>query len=113
AAVANVGTLLRELAAWRAADLFRRAGLHSPVRTVDLGEVMEKGVSDPHTLVDERGAVELCCHPELPPAASDPMRAGKPSSHRRPEELEYLLSPRFRELLEQIQARPVTYWEVG
>ncbi len=112
AAFAKVSSLLRELAAWRAAGIFRRAGLHSPVRTVDLGEVMEKGVSHPYTLVDERGAVELCCHPELPPTASDATEVEKPSSHRRSEELEYLLSPRFRELLEQNHARPVTYWEV-
>ncbi len=110
AALGNTGTLLRELAAWRAAHIFKRAGLRSPVRTVDLGEVMRKGADSrgAGALVDARGPVELCCHPEL--AAGSPT---KPSSHRRSEELEYLLSPRFRELLEQFQARPVPYWEVG
>jgi predicted glycoside hydrolase/deacetylase ChbG (UPF0249 family) len=113
AAFAKVGTSLRELAAWRAAGIFRRAGLHSPVRTVDLGEFMGKGVGQPHKLVDERGAVELCCHPELAAAAPSAAHIEKPSSHRRSQELEYLLSSGFRELLEQIQARPVSYWEVG
>jgi predicted glycoside hydrolase/deacetylase ChbG (UPF0249 family) len=110
AALGKAGTLLRELAAWRAAGIFRRAGLQSPVRTVDLGDILSNGFGrrGPDILVDGRGVVELCCHPQLP---GDP--AGKPSSHRRCEELEYLLSPRFRELLDAIQARPVSYWEVG
>jgi predicted glycoside hydrolase/deacetylase ChbG (UPF0249 family) len=110
AALGKAGTLLRELAAWRAARIFRDAGLQSPVRTIDLGEILSKGFGrrGPRSLVDTRGAVELCCHPELPQDV-----AGKPSSHRRSAELEYLLSPRFRELLDQVRARPVSYWEVG
>jgi predicted glycoside hydrolase/deacetylase ChbG (UPF0249 family) len=110
AALGSSGKLLREVAAWRAAGLFRRAGLHSPVRTLDLGEILRNGFGrrGPRSLIDGRGVVELCCHPELADGES-----GKPSSHRRSEELEYLLSPGFRELLEQIQARLVSYWEVG
>ena len=110
AALGKAGTLLRELAAWRAARIFRRAGLHSPVRTVDLGELISKGLGrrGPSALVDPRGAVELCCHPALPADTQD-----KPSSHRRSTELEYLLSSGFRELLQQVRARPVSYWEVG
>jgi predicted glycoside hydrolase/deacetylase ChbG (UPF0249 family) len=110
AALGKTGTLLRELAAWRAARIFRKAGLHSPVRTVDLGEILNRGFGrrGPRALVDARGAVELCCHPELREAV-----AGKASSHRRSAELEYLLSPRFQELLDQVRARPVSYWEVG
>jgi predicted glycoside hydrolase/deacetylase ChbG (UPF0249 family) len=110
AALGSRATLLRELAAWRAARIFRRAALHSPVRTLDLREILENGFGrrGPRALVDERGPVELCCHP-----ASAAPAAGKPSSHRRSRELDYLLSPRFRELLEEAQARPVTYWEVG
>ena len=107
AALGKKGTLLRELAAWRAARIFRKAGLHSPVRTLDLGEILDKGFGrrGPSALVDARGAVELCCHPA---ATQD-----KPGSHRRPAELEYLLSSGFRELLQQLRARPVSYWEVG
>jgi predicted glycoside hydrolase/deacetylase ChbG (UPF0249 family) len=109
-ALGKAGTLLRELAAWRAARIFRRAGLQSPVRTVDLGDILSRGFGrrGPGSLVDARGVVELCCHPELPGEA-----AAKPGSHQRSQELEYLLSPRFRELLVEIQARPVSYWEVG
>ena len=110
AALGKSGTLLRELAAWRAARIFRRAGLHSPVRTLDLGEILQKGFGrrGPGSLVDARGAVELCCHP----AVAGPV-VEKPSSHRRSQELDYLLSAQFRELLDQVGARPVSYWEVG
>jgi predicted glycoside hydrolase/deacetylase ChbG (UPF0249 family) len=111
AAFGKRATLFRELAAWRAARIFRDAALHSPVRTIDLTEILDNrfGSRAPQRLVDVRGTVELCCHPELPA----PAVASKPSSHNRSHELEYLLSPRFRELLEEAQARPVTYWEVG
>ena len=109
-ALGRRGTALRELAAWRAARVFRRAGLQSPIRTVDLGDILESGFGrqGPGSLVDGRGVVELCCHPELPGAGPS-----KASSHQRPRELEYLLSAGFRELLTEIQARPVSYWEVG
>ena len=110
AALGKAGTLLRELAAWRAARIFSRAGLHSPVRTVDLGEIVQKGFGrrGPGSLVDARGTVELCCHPALAESLSD-----KPGSHQRSQELDYLLSAQFRELLDQVGARPVSYWEVG
>ena len=110
AALGKAGTLLRELAAWRAARIFRSAGLHSPVRTLDLGDILRKGFGrrGPGSLVDSRGAVELCCHPALAESI-----AGKPSSHQRSQELDYLLSAQFRELLEQVGARRVSYWEVG
>jgi predicted glycoside hydrolase/deacetylase ChbG (UPF0249 family) len=109
-ALGSGGKLLRELAAWRAAGVFRRAGLHFPVRTLDLGEILRNGFGrrGPRALIDGRGVVELCCHPELADG-----EGGKPSSHCRSAELEYLLSSGFGELLEQIQARPVSYWEVG
>jgi predicted glycoside hydrolase/deacetylase ChbG (UPF0249 family) len=109
AAIGKVATLLRELSAWRAAKIFQRAALHSPIRTIDLKDILENGVGrqGPQALVDARGTVELCCHPAL---STD--IAAKPSSHDRSQELEYLLSPRFRELLVQAQARLVSYWEV-
>ena len=110
ARLGKAGTLLRELAAWRAARIFRRAGLQSPVRMVDLADILNQGLGRrrPPSLVDARGVVELCCHPELPSAS-----APKPSSHQRSQELEYLLSAHFRELLVEIRAQPVSYWEVG
>jgi predicted glycoside hydrolase/deacetylase ChbG (UPF0249 family) len=110
AALGKAGTLLRELAAWRAARIFRKAGLHSPVRTLDLGEILQKGFGrrGPRSLVDARGAVELYCHPVLAESIAE-----KPGSHQRSQELDYLLSAQFRELLDQVGARRVSYWEVG
>lgn len=110
ACLGKAGTLLRELAAWRAARIFRRAGLQSPVRVVDLADILNRDLGRPGlpSLVDARGVVELCCHPELPSTS-----ASKPSSHERSRELEYLLSSRFRELLIEARARLVSYWEVG
>ena len=102
-------TALRELAAWRAARVFGRAGLRSPVRAVDLTQILSGGWANrsPAALADPHGPVELCCHPAL---AAD--AGGKPSSHRRPEELEYLLSDRFRQLLRSSRTRLVSYWQV-
>ena len=102
-------TALRELAAWRAARVFGRAGLRSPVRAVDLTQILPGGRANrsPAALTDPHGPVELCCHPAL--AGGDD---GKASSHRRPEELEYLLSDRFRQLLKVSRARLVSYWQV-
>ncbi len=102
-------TALRELAAWRAAQVFGRVGLRSPVRAVDLTQILPGGRPNrsPAALTDPYGPVELCCHPAL---AAD--AGGKPSSHQRPEELEYLLSDRFRQLLNASGARLVSYWQV-
>jgi chitin disaccharide deacetylase len=102
-------TALRELAAWRAARVFGRAGLRSPVRAVDLTQLLPGGRPNrsPAALTDPHGPVELCCHPAFTAYAG-----GKPSSHQRPEELEYLLSDRFRQLLKASRARLVSYWQV-
>jgi chitin disaccharide deacetylase len=108
-ASAKPSTFVRELLAWHGGRVFKRRSLRSPVRTVDL-----KGIVDDHVLhrrtksiVDSSGAVELCCHPGV--SAAD---VGKPGSHRRSAELDYLLSPRFRELLTVNGARLVSYWQV-
>jgi predicted glycoside hydrolase/deacetylase ChbG (UPF0249 family) len=104
---------VRELIAWQAGRVFGRAKLRSPARTVDLRAILANRVLQCRTqrIVDvgrrERGAVELCCHPGTPAADLD-----KPGSHRRSEELEYLLSPGFRELLAASRARLVSYWQV-
>lgn len=100
---------LRELAAWRAARVFGRAGLRSPVRAVDLVQILPGGRPSRSSvaLADPHGPVELCCHPAL---AGD--AGGKSSSHLRPEELEYLLSDRFRQLLRSSRIRLVSYWQV-
>jgi predicted glycoside hydrolase/deacetylase ChbG (UPF0249 family) len=102
-------TALRELAAWRAARVFGRAGLRSPARAVDLTQILPGGRPNRSSaaLTDPHGLVELCCHPALAADAD-----GKPSSHRRPEELEYLLSDHFRQLLKVSRAQLVSYWQV-
>lgn len=103
-------TLARELAARHAAGVFARAGLRSPVRMVDLRDLLAGGALAPPRAV--RGSagpepIEICCHPGT--AAAD---AAKPGSHRRGEELQYLLSPQFRAALAASGAAPVDYWRV-
>jgi len=100
--------LVRELLAMKASRKFQRAGLRSPVRIIDLRAFMRGRLpSTPGSCVDPRGPVELCCHPGT--AAAD---VHKPGSHGRHAELEFLLSPRFLELLAANQARLVSYWDV-
>ncbi|MGA7538708.1 MAG: ChbG/HpnK family deacetylase [Steroidobacteraceae bacterium] len=52
-------------------------------------------------------AREIYCHPGT--AAAD---QGKPGSHRRGQELEFLLSPQFRAVLAASGALLVSYWRV-
>jgi predicted glycoside hydrolase/deacetylase ChbG (UPF0249 family) len=102
-------TLAREIAARHAARVFARARLRSPVRTVDLrdligGDALAQAAGRAGTGPEP---VEICCHPGT--AAAD---AGKPGSHRRGDELEYLLSPAFRAALAAGGAALVSYWRV-
>lgn len=102
-------TFAREIAAGHAARVFARAQLRSPVRTVDLRDLL---AGDPLAAPARGGAtrsvpIEICCHPAT--AAAD---ASKPGSHRRSAELEYLLSPRFRTVLAASGAALVSYWRV-
>jgi predicted glycoside hydrolase/deacetylase ChbG (UPF0249 family) len=102
-------TLAREIAARHAARVFARARLRSPVRTVDLRDLI--GGDGLAQAAGRAGTgpepVEICCHPGT--AAAD---AGKPGSHRRGDELEYLLSPAFRAVLAAGGAALVSYWRV-
>ncbi len=100
----NASGLVRELLALKASRKFRSARLRSPVRTVDLKEMLE---SRHRPIVDVEGPVELCCHPGTPAADTD-----KPGSHRRASELEFLLSADFQELLRRDRARLISYWDV-
>jgi chitin disaccharide deacetylase len=102
-------TLAREIAARHAARVFARARLRSPVRTVDLrdligGDALGKAAGRAATGLEP---VEICCHPGT--AAAD---QGKPGSHRRGDELEYLLSPEFRAVLAAGGGTLVSYWRV-
>jgi len=102
-------TLVRELLAWKAAGTFRRAGLRSPRRVVDLQDLMSRG-ERPEAgalLRDALGVVEVFCHPGT--ALAD---AVKPGSCQRHAELEYLLSEGFRQVLNLGRVQLVSYWEI-
>lgn len=107
--VRGASTLAREIAARHAARVFARARLRSPVCTVDLRDIVAGDRLAPRGAArwDEPVPVEICCHPGT--AAAD---AGKPGSHRRSDELEYLLSPQFRVVLAASGAALVSYWRV-
>lgn len=107
--VRSLSLLAREIASRRAAAVFARAGLRSPVRTLDLRELLAG--QGPAALAGGRSAgpepLEICCHPGT--AAAD---HEKPGSHSRSSELEYLLSADFRALMTASGAALVSYWRV-
>lgn len=107
--VRGASMLMREVAARHAARVFGRARLRSPVRTVDLRDLLGGKTLAPLAGPPAEGPVpiEICCHPGT--AAAD---AGKPGSHRRENELEYLLSHEFRTVLATSGAALVSYWRV-
>ncbi|MGA7540970.1 MAG: ChbG/HpnK family deacetylase [Steroidobacteraceae bacterium] len=100
--------LAREIAARHAARVFARARLRSPLCTVDLRDLLAgHGVAPLAGPRSGPAPIEICCHPGT--AAAD---EGKPGSHRRGNELEYLLSPQFRAVLVASGAALVSYWHV-
>ena len=101
--------LAREIAARHAARVFARARLRSPVCTVDLRDIVAGDRLNPFGGARLGGPlpIEICCHPGT--AAAD---ADKSGSHRRGDELEYLLSPQFRVVLAASGAALVSYWRV-
>lgn len=107
--VRGASMLVRELAARHAARVFARARLRSPLRTVDLRELLggESLAALGEPPPGSPAPIEICCHPGT--AAAD---AGKPGSHRRCNELEFLLSPQFRAVLAASGAALVSYWRV-
>jgi predicted glycoside hydrolase/deacetylase ChbG (UPF0249 family) len=104
AAMVQPARAMRELLALRAAGEFRRAGLRFPSRVADLQAIMHVANK---ALRETNGIVELFCHPGTAQADIE-----KPGSCDRNAELQFLLSARFRELIEQHQVRLATYWEV-
>ena len=109
AAMAQPGRAVRELLALRAAGQFRRAGLRFPRRVADLQAIMSmaSAAAVGSALQDANGIVELFCHPGTAQADIE-----KPGSCARHDELQFLLSARFREHIQQLPLRLVTYWEV-
>jgi predicted glycoside hydrolase/deacetylase ChbG (UPF0249 family) len=104
----RAATLVREAFAWRAGAAFRRAHLCSPARVLDIQAIMkEANPQQAAALLRDAGVVEVFCHPGT--ALAD---AEKPGSCQRHEELEYLLSPGFKEILKRSGARPMTYWSL-
>lgn len=104
----RAATLVREGLAWRASAVFRRAHLCSPHRVLDLQTIMkEEDLPQATALLRDAGVVEIFCHPGT--ALAD---AEKPGTCQRHAELEYLLSPRFKEILKRSGAQPISYWGI-
>ena len=105
----SASLLAREIAATHAARVFARAGLRSPLRIVDLRALFTSHTLAPlgHARAEAPTPIEICCHPGT--AAAD---EAKPGSHRRCNELEFLLSQEFRALLAASGAALVSYWRV-
>ena len=106
---AKPAALVREALAWQAKRTFRRAQLRSPARVMDLQAVMQpvQSNSTSFTRWAPEGPIEVFCHPGTRQADIE-----KPGSCRRFDELTYLLSPRFQELLSANRARMVSYWDI-
>jgi chitin disaccharide deacetylase len=100
-------TLVRELLAVPAGRIFAQSGLRSPVRVVDLQAIMLPGANAAALLREPRGPVEIFCHPGTELADQE-----KPGSCERYSELRYLLSDRFRELVETLGLRLINYWDI-
>ncbi len=102
-------TLMREILAVPAATAFRGARLRSPTRVVDVQAIMDLNArSDAAALLCERGGVvEMFCHPGTALADIE-----KPGSCKRNSELLFLLSERYRSLIDALGLRLVTYWDV-
>jgi predicted glycoside hydrolase/deacetylase ChbG (UPF0249 family) len=98
----------REWLARRAARVFARARLRSPHGTLDVRDLM---AGADLAALGASGApatgltLEICCHP-----GTDAADRGKPGSHQRSRELEFLLSDAFRNLLGSSEAALVSYW---
>jgi predicted glycoside hydrolase/deacetylase ChbG (UPF0249 family) len=101
-------TVVREVLAWRAHHVFGRARLRSPRRIVDVQHLMrEMHPQRSCALLSDPGVLEIFCHP-----GTELADLQKPGSSKRGAELEYLLSPRFREILRGSGAQLITYWGV-
>jgi predicted glycoside hydrolase/deacetylase ChbG (UPF0249 family) len=102
-------TMIRELLAVPAGIAFRRAHLRSPRRVVDLQAVMDLdgGAGAGALLREPGGPIELFCHPGT--ALADQQ---KPGSCERHKELQFLVSPRFRALIQKHDLKLITYWDI-
>lgn len=101
--------LVREVLSMPAGAAFKRAHLRSPRRVVDLQALMDPktGSAAGSRLSDAMGPVEMFCHPGTAQADVE-----KPGSCSRHDELQFLLSSRFRDLIGRHGLRLITYWDV-
>ncbi|MEJ1960415.1 MAG: ChbG/HpnK family deacetylase [Gammaproteobacteria bacterium] len=110
---ARPATLVREALAWQANRTFRGARLRSPARVVDLQTIMQPtqengtGAGSNFDRWAPEGPIEVFCHPGTKLADIE-----KPGSCRRFDELNFLLSSSFQELLSANRARMVSYWDI-
>jgi len=102
-------TLMRELLAVPAATVFRGARLRSPGRVVDVQAIMDLDARADATalLCEPGGVVEMFCHPGTALADIE-----KPGSCERNAELRFLLSARYRSLIDALGLRLITYWDI-
>jgi predicted glycoside hydrolase/deacetylase ChbG (UPF0249 family) len=109
ARIRTPASLMRELLAVPAATAFRSARLRSPGRVVDVQAIMDLDARADATalLCEPGGVVEMFCHPGTALADIE-----KPGSCERNAELQFLLSTRFRSLIDALGLRLVTYWDV-
>jgi YdjC-like protein len=109
ARIRTPASLVRELLAVPAATAFRSARLRSPGRVVDVQAIMDPDAraDAPALLREPGGVVEMFCHPGTALADIE-----KPGSCERNAELQFLLSTRFRSLIDALSLRLVTYWDV-
>jgi predicted glycoside hydrolase/deacetylase ChbG (UPF0249 family) len=100
---------VRELLSIHAARVFRASNLRFPRCLIDIRVCMLLA-SQPEKwarLARSNGIVEIFCHPGTELADQE-----KPGSCHRSEELEFLLSPQMRGLIEAGESRLVSYWSV-
>jgi chitin disaccharide deacetylase len=108
AGYASPSSAVREMLSIHAGNVFRRARLRFPQRLVDISHMAAaQGADKWLKLVRQPGILEVFCHPGTPLADEE-----KPGSCNRSAELEFLLSPRMRELLVAGGSRLVNYWSV-
>ncbi len=104
----NAYRLVRMLMARQAWKLFDASGLRSPQAFIDIAKIMKNDSESPVQEVGaDPGPVEVGCHPGTERAVEE-----KPGSCDRWAELQFLTSPRFRQILDANEISIVTYWDV-
>lgn len=106
---AGASRIVRNLMAASAAKHFSNVGLRSPSQFLDITDIQGQPVAL-RKLRDrnfERSIIEIGCHPGTDKAVIE-----KPGSCDRSEELRFLISNRFKDILKTNNATLATYWEV-